>query len=68
MHIVFLAVLGLLLFGPKRLPEIGRSLGSGIREFKSTVTGEEKPELESHKLGTTDANDAPDTAADDASH
>jgi sec-independent protein translocase protein TatA len=40
MHILFLAVLGLLLFGPKRLPEMGRSLGIGIREFKSTITGE----------------------------
>ena len=39
-HILFLAVLGLLLFGPKRLPEMGRSLGIGIREFKSTITGE----------------------------
>jgi sec-independent protein translocase protein TatA len=40
MHILFLAVLGLLLFGPKRLPEMGRSLGTGIREFKSTITGD----------------------------
>ncbi len=40
MHLLFLAALGLLLFGPKRLPEMGRSLGIGIREFKSTITGE----------------------------
>lgn len=40
-HLIFLAVLALLLFGPKRLPEIGRSLGNGIREFKSTVSGME---------------------------
>ncbi len=39
MHLLFLAVLGLLLFGPKRLPEMGRSLGLGIREFKSSITG-----------------------------
>lgn len=37
-HLVFLTIVCLLLFGAKRLPEIGRSLGSGIREFKSTVT------------------------------
>jgi sec-independent protein translocase protein TatA len=36
-HLIFLALLALLLFGPKRLPEIGRSLGSGIREFKSSI-------------------------------
>lgn len=40
MHILFLAILGLLLFGPKRLPEMGRSLGMGIREFKSTITAD----------------------------
>jgi sec-independent protein translocase protein TatA len=37
-HLIFLALLALILFGPKRLPEIGRSLGTGIREFKGSVT------------------------------
>ncbi len=39
-HIVFLVVILLLLFGAKRIPEIGRSLGTGMREFKQSVTGE----------------------------
>jgi len=39
-HIVFIVVVLLLVFGAKRLPEIGRSLGTGMREFKSSVTGE----------------------------
>jgi sec-independent protein translocase protein TatA len=38
-HIVILLGIALLLFGGKRLPEIGRSLGSGMREFKDSVTG-----------------------------
>jgi sec-independent protein translocase protein TatA len=38
-HLIFLALLALLLFGPKRLPEIGRSLGNGIREFKGSIDG-----------------------------
>ena len=38
-HLMFLAVLALLLFGAKRLPEVGRSLGSGLREFKTSVSG-----------------------------
>jgi sec-independent protein translocase protein TatA len=38
-HLIFLLVLALLLFGAKRLPEIGRSLGVGMREFKDSVTG-----------------------------
>jgi len=40
LHIAFLVVILLLVFGAKRLPEIGRSLGSGMREFKNSVTGE----------------------------
>jgi sec-independent protein translocase protein TatA len=38
-EIILLLLLALLLFGAKRLPEIGRSLGSGLREFKQSVTG-----------------------------
>jgi sec-independent protein translocase protein TatA len=40
LHIAFLVVILLLLFGARRLPEIGRSLGSGMREFKQSITGE----------------------------
>jgi sec-independent protein translocase protein TatA len=39
-HIMLLLLIVLLVFGAKRLPEIGRSLGTGLREFKSSVTGE----------------------------
>ncbi len=42
LHIAFLVVILLLVFGARRLPEIGRSLGSGMREFKDSVTGESK--------------------------
>jgi sec-independent protein translocase protein TatA len=38
MHIAVLLVIVLLLFGAKRLPEIGRSLGSGMREFRDSIT------------------------------
>jgi sec-independent protein translocase protein TatA len=38
--LILLALVALLLFGAKRLPEIGRSLGTGMREFKSSVNGE----------------------------
>jgi sec-independent protein translocase protein TatA len=43
MEIVLLLVLALLLFGSKRLPEIGRSLGTGMREFKDSVSGKGAP-------------------------
>ena len=38
-HILFLLVLLLLVFGAKRLPEMGRSLGSGLRGFKDSLNG-----------------------------
>ncbi|HKB93260.1 MAG TPA: twin-arginine translocase TatA/TatE family subunit [Gaiellaceae bacterium] len=43
-HIVLILLIALLLFGGKRLPEIGRSLGSGMREFKDSITGNTPPE------------------------
>jgi sec-independent protein translocase protein TatA len=45
-HIVVLLAIALLLFGGKRLPEIGRSLGHGMREFKDAVTGNSPDEPE----------------------
>jgi sec-independent protein translocase protein TatA len=46
LHIAFLVVILLLVFGAKRLPEIGRSLGGGMREFKDSISGEvNKPTL-----------------------
>ena len=45
--LIVILIVALLVFGPKRLPEIGRSLGKGMREFKDSVTGssDEKAEL-----------------------
>lgn len=44
LHIAFLLVILLLVFGARRLPEIGRSLGSGLREFKQSINGEGEPQ------------------------
>ena len=46
MEIAIVAVIALLILGPKRLPDAGRSLGRGMREFKDAVTGgrPDKPE------------------------
>jgi sec-independent protein translocase protein TatA len=41
-EILLLLLVLLLVFGPKRLPEMGRSLGRGMREFKDSVTGNSK--------------------------
>lgn len=46
-ELIILVVILLLVFGSRRLPEIGRSLGKGMREFKDSVTGkDEEPEAE----------------------
>ena len=47
-HILILLLVVSLLFGTKRLPELGRSLGAGMREFKDAITGNE--------AATTDAS------------
>jgi sec-independent protein translocase protein TatA len=41
LELVIVLVIVLLLFGAKRLPELGRSLGSGMKEFKDSVTGKD---------------------------
>jgi sec-independent protein translocase protein TatA len=43
LHIAFLLVILLLVFGAKRLPEMGRSLGSGLRGFKETLSTDSTP-------------------------
>ena len=40
-HLLFILVVALLVLGPKRLPEVGRSLGRGLRDFKVALSGEE---------------------------
>jgi sec-independent protein translocase protein TatA len=67
MEIVLLLVVALLLFGAKRLPEIGRSLGTGMREFKDSVTGEtKKDENLTHSTELPPPVAAPAPVADDA--
>ena len=39
-EIVIILIFALIIFGPKRLPELGRSMGRGIREFKNSVTSD----------------------------
>ncbi len=42
MELIVVLVIALIVFGPKKLPDLGRSLGGGMREFKDSVTGKSK--------------------------
>ncbi|MCW2979271.1 MAG: twin-arginine translocation protein TatA/E family subunit [Solirubrobacterales bacterium] len=44
LEIIVVLIIALVVFGPKRLPELGNSLGKGIREFKDSVTGDHHDE------------------------
>lgn len=42
LELIVVLVIALVVFGPKKLPELGRSLGTGMREFKNSITGSAK--------------------------
>jgi sec-independent protein translocase protein TatA len=44
LHLVFILAIVLIIFGPGKLPDLGRGLGKGIREFKEALRGGVKPE------------------------
>jgi len=57
LEIVIVLIIALIVFGPKRLPELGRSMGKGIREFKSSLSSDkddddEVPEIERPRADT----------------
>ena len=59
-ELIIVLVILLVIFGPKRLPGLGRSLGSGMREFKDSISGDskgddvdERPALEPAPAATT---------------
>lgn len=56
-ELAILLIVVLLVFGPKRLPEMGRSMGRGMREFKNSITG--KDEHEHAELTTASAIEEP---------
>jgi sec-independent protein translocase protein TatA len=44
LEIIIVLIIALVVFGPKRLPELGRSLGKGIREFRGSISGHDDDE------------------------
>jgi sec-independent protein translocase protein TatA len=54
--LIVVLVIVLLIFGPKRLPGLGKQLGTGLREFKESITGEHKEDQEAERPEITAAS------------
>jgi sec-independent protein translocase protein TatA len=64
LEIIIVLIIVLVIFGPKRLPDLGRSLGKGMREFKDSVTGKDKEHEQLDSVKTVgDAPEPPATTA-----
>jgi sec-independent protein translocase protein TatA len=64
LEIIIVLIIVLVIFGPKRLPDLGRSLGRGMREFKDSVTGKDKEHEQIDSVKTVgDSPEPPATTA-----
>ena len=59
-HLLFIAAVALLVLGPKRLPEVARSLGKGIREFREAMSDGAAPPEQVDPAEPVRSDDAPD--------
>jgi sec-independent protein translocase protein TatA len=55
LELAIVLVIVLVIFGPKRLPTLGRQLGTGMREFKDSITGKDKPDEDDDVQGQISA-------------
>jgi sec-independent protein translocase protein TatA len=65
LEIAVVLIIVLIIFGPKRLPELGQSMGRGIREFKASISGEkdkDSPEEKRPELQASEAQPAQSAA------
>ena len=64
-EMLIVLVIALVVFGPKRLPDLGRSLGSGMREFKDSITGDSKndDDDEPSKIAAASAEESDDAVS-----
>ena len=65
LELAIVAIIALIIFGPKRLPELGKSLGDGMREFKASISGENDDEDDIPQLENGVEEDAPEEDADE---
>jgi sec-independent protein translocase protein TatA len=60
MEVLVVLIIALVIFGPKRIPELGRSVGKGIREFRGSVSGENDDHTEPSELEQQPVKQAPE--------
>lgn len=57
MHLLLIAGIAILIFGPKKLPELGKGIGEGIRGFKAAMTNEVKTDKAAEHAGTENSTE-----------
>lgn len=62
LHILIIVLVLLLVFGAKRLPEMGRNLGKGMREFKHSISGDDAERNDAQELAPTAHADSDDAS------
>jgi sec-independent protein translocase protein TatA len=60
MEVLVVLIIALVIFGPKRIPELGRSVGKGIREFRGSVSGENDDHSEPPKIEQQPVKQSPE--------
>jgi sec-independent protein translocase protein TatA len=60
LELAIVLIIALVIFGPKRLPDLGKSLGKGMREFKDSLSGENDDDDEQAKLEAAASQPQPD--------
>ena len=59
-EVLVVLVIALIIFGPKRLPELGRSVGKGIREFRASISGDDDDDESPSKPAQIEGAEKPD--------
>ena len=66
MHLIVVLVIVLLVFGPGKLPELGRAVGDGLRELKKATSGDDKEKSEAQAAATATSTVTPISATPSA--